>query len=134
MVPGGEAAGGDVMTDGLAALMQMLQRDIAALDAANARLTQSQEHLAAERRIVADQATELTADLTSWERDVAAATKLAAAFEAEAARAAERLTATEGEIVRLGRELNDAVEQAVGEIDLIAPPADRGATAPAATF
>jgi hypothetical protein len=134
LVPGGEAAGGDVMTDGLATLMQSLQRDIAALDAANAKLTQSQEHLAAEQRIVAGQAAELTADLTTWERDLAAATKLADAFEAEAARAAARLAATEGEVVRLGRELNDSVEEAVREIDLIAPPADRGATAPAATF
>lgn len=133
MVPGGEAAG-DVMTDGLAALMVMLQRDIAALDAANAKLAQSQTHLAAERKLVDEQAAQFAADLGTWERDVTAAAKLADAFEAEARRAAERLAATEADIVRLGRELNAAVEETVREIDLLAPPADRGAAAPAATF
>jgi hypothetical protein len=132
VVPGGAA--GDVMADGLAALMVMLERDIAALDAANAKLAQSQAHLTAERKIVDDQAAQLAADLRTWERDVTAATKLADAFDAEATRAAERLAATEADITRLGRELNAAVEETVREIDLVAPPVDRGAAAPAATF
>jgi len=133
VVPGGEATG-DVMTDGLAALMRMLQRDIAALDAANAKLAQSQEHLAAERQIVDEQATQLAADLVTWERDAAAAATLAEAFQAEATKAAERLQATEGDVVQLGRELTDAVGEAVREIDQVAPPAARGAAAPAAAF
>lgn len=134
VVPGGEAAGGDVMADGLATLMRILQQDIVALDAANERLSQSQANVAAERQLVGDQVTQLTADLVTWERDVAAATKLADAFETEAKRAAERLAATEQEVVRLGRQIADAVGDAVREIDRVAPPAGRDAAPPAATF
>ncbi|MFM8413693.1 MAG: hypothetical protein ACKOCX_03115 [Planctomycetota bacterium] len=133
VVPGGEAAG-DVMADGLATLMRTLQAEIVALDAANKRLSQGQANVTAERALVGEQVNELTADLVKWERDVAAATKLADAFEAEAKRAAERLAATEQDVVRLGRELDQAVGEAVRGIDSVAPPAGRDAAAPAATF
>lgn len=133
VVPGGEA-GGDVMADGLATLMRILQQDIAALEAANQRLGQGQANVAAERKLVGEQVDQLTADLATWERDVTAATQLADAFEAEAKRAAERLAATEQEVVRLGRELDTAVGEAVRDIDRVAPPAGRDAAAPAATF
>lgn len=133
VVPGGEAAA-DVMADGLTTLMRTLQKEIAALDAANKQLSQGQANVTAERALVGEQVTELTADLGRWERDVAAATKLAEAFEAEARRAAERLAATEQDVVRLGRELDQAVGEAVRGIDGVAPPPGRGAAAPAATF
>lgn len=134
VVPGGKDAA-DLMTDGLATLMRRLQQDIAALDAANERLAATQNNVTAERAIVRGQADELAADLVTWERDVAAATRLAAAFEAEAAQAAKRLEAAERAVVELGRELDALVDGAVRAIDRVAPPPPgRGAAAPAATF
>lgn len=134
VVPGGKDAA-DLMTDGLTTLMQRLQQDIAALDAANERLAATQNNVAAERAVVRGQADELAADLVVWERDVAAATRLATAFEEEAARAAKRLEATERTLVELGRELDALVDGAVRAIDRVAPPPPgRGAATPAATF
>lgn len=133
LVPGGEGAG-DVMADGLATLMRAIQEEIAALDAANQRLERGQANVTTERALVDKQAEQLTADLVNWERDVAAAKKLADAFEAEARQAAERLAATEQDVVRLGRELDAAVGEAVREIDSVAPPPGRDAAAPAAAF
>jgi DNA repair exonuclease SbcCD ATPase subunit len=134
VVPGGAEAA-DLMTDGLAALLQRLQEDIAALEAANERLAASEKNVAAERGVVRGQADELSADLVSWERDVTAATRLAEAFEAEAGQAAKRLEAAEQAVVELGRQLDTLVGEAVRAIDQVAPPPPgRGAAAPAATF
>jgi hypothetical protein len=134
MVPGGAAAA-DLMTDGLAALMRGLQQDIAALDAANQRLVASETNAAAERSLVQAQVAELEADLATWERDVTAATRLADAFDAEAAQAAKRLQATEQTVVELGRELDTLIGKTVREIDRVAPPPPgRGAATPGGTF
>lgn len=134
VVPGGAEAA-NLVTDGVAALMRALQQDIAALDAANERLAASEKNTAAERSVVQAQADELAADLVVWERDLTAATKLADAFEAEAAQAAKRLEAAERAVVELGRELDSLIDKTVREIDKAAPPpAGRGAAAPASTF
>jgi len=134
VVPGGEGADEQLLADGLSSLMQMLQRDIAELDAASERIAQSQANVSAERELVRKQVAELTADLRNWERDAAAATALADGFAAEAERVAARLASTEESVVRLGRELNAAVESAVRTIDRVAPPVGRDAATPAATF
>ncbi|MBM4021673.1 MAG: hypothetical protein FJ284_05410 [Planctomycetes bacterium] len=134
VVPGGEAAGGDVMADGLAALMRLMRQEIAALEAANDRLAQGQKNVTSEQDIVRRQVDELGGDLVKWERDVAASTKLAEAFEAEKKRAASRLQAAEEAVVRLGRELDAAVSAAVRTIDQAAPPANRGAASQQTTF
>lgn len=134
VVPGGAEAA-DLMTDGLAALMRGLQQDIAALDAANERLATSEKNTAAEQSVVQGQADELAADLATWERDLAAATRLADAFEAEATRAAKRLEAAEQAVVELGRELDALIAKTVRQIDRDAPPPPgRGAAAPGSTF
>jgi len=134
VMPGGEEAA-DLMTDGLAALMRGLQQDIAALDAASQQLAASQANVVAEQDLVSGQAAELAADLVSWERDATAATRLADAFEAEAAQAAKRLEATEQAVVELGLELDALIGETVREIDRVAPPPPgRGAAAPATTF
>jgi hypothetical protein len=120
VVPGGEA--GELMADGLAGLMARLQDDIAALDAANERLAESQKNVQAENDIVAKQAAELAADLAEWEKDVAAATKLADSFEAEAERAARRLETLEDAVVNLGQQYDELVRDLVRRIDSVAPP------------
>jgi hypothetical protein len=134
VVPGGAEAA-ELMTDGLAALMRGLQQDIAALDAANERLAASETNAAAERGLVQGQVAELEADLAAWERDLAAATRLADGFEAAASQTAKRLEATEQAVVELGRELDALIGKTVREIDRIAPPPPgRGAAAPGGTF
>jgi hypothetical protein len=134
VVPGGAEAA-ELMTDGLAALMRGLQQDIAALDAANERLAASETNAAAERGLVQGQVAELEADLAAWERDLAAATRLADGFETAASETAKRLEATEQAVVELGRELDALIGKTVREIDRVAPPPPgRGAAAPGGTF
>jgi hypothetical protein len=130
---GEEAA--DLMTDGIATLMRRLQQDIAALDTANERLAASQSNAAAERAVLRGQTEELAADLVVWERDVAAATRLREAFEAEASGAAERLETAERAVVELGRQFDSLMTEAARTIDRAAPPPSGGGAArPAATF
>jgi hypothetical protein len=130
VVPGPE---GEVMADGLANLLQWLKNDIAALDAANQRLAESQKNIQAENDLVARQVAELSADLAEWARDVAAATTLADAYQGEAERAAQRLEITERKVVELGEEYDRLIRDLVRRIDAIAPP-PTAAAAPAANF
>ena len=95
----------------------------------------SQQSANAERDVLNLQADELSADLTNWARDLAAATRTAEAFATAAASASQQLAKTEEQVVTLGRALDAEVGQAVEEIDLAAPPpGGRAAGRPAASF
>lgn len=133
----GEAAagGGGLASDGVAALRQVLEREKAMLEIAQARLATGLEKSQSELGLLKKQATEFNADLVNWQRDVDAATKLADRFEAEAEATRARLRRTEQAIVDLGRELTGEIDRAVRDIDKAAPPpAGRGAAAPATAF
>ena len=133
----GEAAAGEggLASDGVAALRQVLEREKAVLEIAQARLATGLEKAQSELGLLEKQATEFNADLVNWQRDVDAATKLADRFEAEAGATRARLRQTEQAIVDLGRELTGEIDRAVRDIDKAAPPpAGRGAAAPATAF
>ncbi len=134
VMPGGDGAGTDILADGLAGLMRSLRRDIAALDESNRQLDVAQEKAEAERSLLSTQARELRADLDTWEVDVGAAERTAAAFEAAVETATRRLADTERAVVELGRLLNSDVGRAVEEIDQIAPPPGRAAGRAATAF
>ena len=128
-------ADGDILADGLAAIMRSLRRDIAALDDSNQQLDVSQQSAEAERALLQTQSDELSADLTTWARDVAAAERTTRAFAAAAESAAERLTEVEREVAELGAEIDAEIGRAVDEIDRLAPPpAGRAAGSPAAAL
>ena len=128
-------ADGDILADGLAAIMRSLRRDIAALDDSNQQLDVSQQSAEAERALLQTQSDELSADLTTWARDVAAAERTTRVFAAAAESAAERLTEVEREVAELGAEIDAEIGRAVDEIDRLAPPpAGRAAGSPAAAL
>ncbi len=89
----GEAAAGEggLASDGVAALRQVLEREKAVLEIAQARLATGLEKAQSELGLLEKQATEFNADLVNWQRDVDAATKLADRFEAEAEASRARL-------------------------------------------
>lgn len=118
-----------IVADGIAALLEALKQDIAALDASAARLDDAKRSLGTELDDVRGHQQRLTDDLQLWERDVAAATRTADAFEAEFDRSRTRLRATEAAIVERGAELRAASRRLVERIDAAAPPAARPAAA-----
>lgn len=134
VMPGGDGAGADILADGLAGLMRSLRRDIAALEESNRQLDVAQEKAEAEQTLLATQRDELRADLGTWAKDVEAAERTAAAFEAAVQAAARRLADTERAVVELGRLLNADVGRAVEEIDQFAPPPGRAAGRAATAF
>ena len=135
IVHGSIMPGGDILADGLAGMMRSLNRDIAALEASNQQLETSQQNAHAEQELLSKQAAELSADLTNWARDVAAATQMTESFAAATAAASQQLITTEQQVVELGRALDAEVGRAVEVIDLEAPPpGGRAASAPATAF
>jgi hypothetical protein len=129
-LPAAAGGGAELVADGQAALRQILEREKAALERANARLANGLEKARGELGLLEKQAAEFATDLVSWQRDSEAAERLADRFEEEAKAAAARLRQTEQEVVQLGRKLVENVDQAVREIDRVAPPpAARGAAA-----
>ncbi|MFM8734709.1 MAG: hypothetical protein ACKOC8_05880 [Pirellulales bacterium] len=128
------AAGGDVpaegiVAEGIAAIMAGLRQDIAALDASATRLGDAKDSLATELAEVRSRQERLNDDLRLWERDVAAATRTADAFEAEFDRSQARLRSAEAAIVERGAQLRAASRGIVERIDAAAPPASRPAAA-----
>lgn len=121
-LPGNEDG---LVSDGLAALRLVLQREIAALEDAKLRLDKGLTKARGELEILDTQKGQFKDDLEKWERDVAEATRLADRFEAEAAAAAAALAEAEAMVVELGREFVGEIRDAVQEVDRVAPTAGR---------
>lgn len=124
----GEAGENDPFKDGIAAdgvatLLATLRQEIASLDESTMRLETSRKSVSAELANTAERRRRLAADMESWSRDVAAADRMATAFEAELDRARGRLGATEKAIVDEAAVLRDAVRRLVERIDATAPAA-----------
>ncbi len=124
---GGAVPADGIVADGITALLAALRQDIAALDASAARLEDAKRSLGTELDDARGRQQRLTDDLLLWERDVAAATRTAEAFEAEFERSRARLRATEAAIVERGNELRTTSRRIVERIDAAAPPAARPA-------
>jgi hypothetical protein len=114
-----------LVSDGLAALRLVLQREIAALEAAKLQLDTGLAKARGELEILDTQKGQFKDDLVKWERDVAEATRLAERFEAEAKAAATRLAEAERMVVELGRQFVGEIRKAVQEVDRAAPTAGR---------
>lgn len=115
--------GDNLVSDGLAALRLVLQREVAALEAAKVRLDTGLTKARGELEILDTQKGQFKDDLVKWERDVAEATRLADRFEAEAKAVATRLKQAEATVVALGQEFVGAIRKAVQEVDRVAPTA-----------
>ncbi len=114
-----------LVSDGLAALRLVLQREIAALEAAKIRLDTGLAKARGELEILDTQRGQFKDDLVKWERDVVEATRLADRFEAESKAVAKRLEEAEAMVVELGREFVSEIRKAVQEVDRAAPTAGR---------
>jgi hypothetical protein len=112
-----------IAADGVAALLATLRQEIATLEESTRRLEASRNSISTELANAADRRRRLTTDLESWNRDVAAAERMATAFEAELRRSRGLLGATEEAIVAEADILRDAVRRLVERIDATAPPA-----------
>jgi hypothetical protein len=131
-LPGDDAS---LVSDGLAALRLVLQREIKALEIAKTRLDTGLARARAELDLLSTQTRKLKEDLENWERDLAAATRLADGFEEAAKAAASRLAETERQIVELGQAVVTEIGKAVQNVDQVAPPVGaRGAAAAVAPF
>lgn len=131
-LPGEDAS---LVSDGLAALRLVLQREIVALELAKTRLDTGLKRARAELDLLTTQKRQSEEDLVLWSRDVTAATRLADRFETEAKAAANRLAETEREIAELGQAVVSETVKAVLEVDQVAPAAGaRGAGAAVAPF
>jgi hypothetical protein len=112
-----------LVSDGLAALRLVLQREIAALEAAKIRLDAGLTKARGELEILDTQRGQFKDDLVKWERDVAESARLADRFVAEAKAVAKRLEAAEAMVVELGREYVGEIRKAVQDVDRVAPTA-----------
>jgi hypothetical protein len=110
-----------VAVDGAAALMRALRQEKADLDAAISRIDRTlgsvNETLAATTTV----ANELTTDLETWGRDVAAAERLTERFEAALSGTQEEYGGVKTRVVELGRELVRMNTTLTAEIDRVAP-------------
>jgi septal ring factor EnvC (AmiA/AmiB activator) len=78
------------------------------IEQAIARVTSSQANVQAQSQALATTKQQLDSDLTSWEKDLAAATATATAFDDRFRAATIELSGMETSIVRLGKELGEA--------------------------
>ena len=124
------AAQDGITADGIAALLATLRRDLTTLDASTARLQESRTAVETELRDTRGREQRLTADKQSWDRDAAAAERMAEAFAAEAARTAKEFDRTERVILALATEYRNAIARLVERIDAEAPAPARPANAP----
>lgn len=120
-----EDGGDGVRADGAAALMRALRQEKADLLAAAGRLEQTLASVAATTTATTTVAGELTADLEQWQRDVAAAERLAGRFTDAVSRTTSERKGAEDRIVELGRELVRMNATLTAEIDRVAPPPAR---------
>lgn len=124
------AAQDGITADGIAALLATLRQDLATLDASTARLQESRTAVETELRDTRGREQRLTEDKQSWDRDAAAADRMAEAFAAEAARTAKEFDRTERAIQDLANEYRNAIARLVERIDAEAPAPARPANAP----
>ena len=124
------AAQNGITADGIAALLATLRQDRDTLNASIARLQESRTAVETELRDTRGRAQRLTKDKQSWDRDAAAAERMAEAFAAEAARTAKEFDRTERAILELATEYRNAIARLVERIDAEAPAPARPANAP----
>jgi chromosome segregation ATPase len=118
---GADAGKESIAADGVAGLLAVLRREVAALDASTKRLAESRTDVEAELKATADRQRRLAADKELWDRDAAAAERTAEAFAAEVTQTRQRLATAEQAIVAHGNELREAVGRLVERIDAVAP-------------
>jgi hypothetical protein len=99
------ANGQPVRAEGIDAIRQGLLVEMASIAAAATRIKASHDNVEAQAKAVTDEKQQLDGDLTSWGKDVTAATETAAAFDDRLRAATIELSAVESSIVRLGKEL-----------------------------
>ena len=99
------ANGQPVRAEGIDAIRQGLLVEMASIAAAATRIEASHDNIEAQAKAVTDEKQQLDSDLTSWGKDVTAATETAAAFDDRLRAATIELSALENSIVRLGKEL-----------------------------
>jgi septal ring factor EnvC (AmiA/AmiB activator) len=93
-------------SEGIDAIRQRLLVEITSIEQATARVTSSRANVEAQAKALADERKQLDSDMTSWSKDVAAATATAAAFDDRFRAATTELAGLETSIVRLGKELS----------------------------
>jgi len=99
------ADGQPVRAEGIDAIRQGLLVEMTSIAEATIRVKASHDNVEAQAKGVADEKQQLDSDLTSWGKDVTAATETAAAFDRRFKAATSELSALENSIVRLGKEL-----------------------------
>jgi hypothetical protein len=99
------ANGQPVRAEGIDAIRQGLLVEMASIAAATTRIKTSHDNVEAQSKAVADEKQQLDSDLTSWGKDVTAATEIAVAFDGRFKAATRELSNLENSIVRLGKEL-----------------------------
>jgi len=100
------ADGLPMRSEGIDAIRQRLLVEITSIEQATARVTNSRANVEAQAEALADERKQLDSDMTSWSKDVAAATATATAFDDRFRAATTELAALETSIVRLGKELS----------------------------
>lgn len=128
--PDGSGPKEGIAADGVSALLAVLRREIATLDASSKRLTESKSDVEAELKATEERRLRLAADKELWDRDADAAGRTAEAFAAEVKSTRDRLAAAERAIVSQGRDLREAVARLVERIDAVAPAPTRPAATP----
>jgi hypothetical protein len=115
----GDAAA--VRSEGVFALKQGLTEEIAEIDQGTARVQRARENVDAQSAATGQEKTQLEQEITSWDRDVAAADDVATAFNERLRAATLELAALEKAIVRLGRELAASSASLTRAVDAVAP-------------
>ena len=100
------ADGQPLRAEGLDAIRQGLLVEMQSIDEAMARIKNSRDNVEKQSDAVADETKQLKGDLTSWGKDVAAATETADAFDDRLRAATIELAAMEDSIARLGKALS----------------------------
>jgi hypothetical protein len=111
------ADGKPVRAEGIDAIRQGLLVEMASIDQATIRVKTSHDNVEAQAAAVVEETKQLNGDLTSWEKDVAAADDTAQAFDDRLRAATIELAALENSIVRLGQELTVAWTSLTEKID-----------------
>jgi hypothetical protein len=99
------ADGQPVRAEGIDAIRQELLVEMESITQATIRVKTSHDNVEVQAKAAADEKQQLDSDLTSWSKDVTAATETAAAFDDRLRAATIELAALENSIVRLGKEL-----------------------------
>lgn len=130
-------AGGDadafrdgISADGVSTLVEVLRRELAALESSTKRLAASRVDVEKEIEATEDRRRRLADDKRQWDRDAAAAERTAGAFDAEVARTRTRLAEVERAIVSHATDLREAIGRLMERIDAAAPAPSRPAATP----